>query len=153
MIIYHMSKPHQNKPFPLSLLEWTKLKARHVFCFWCLCNEFESDEDGWIEVSRKEFNDQMNRCIPIKTHNQTLILEMLNELGYIQLERYNLDKLNRKSTTAYRIRVAPDAWEPRVVVNTTYLRNNEQSAERRAFYKARYARQKAAKEAEKANCS
>jgi hypothetical protein len=149
IVIYHMSKPHANKPFPHSLLEWSKLKVRHILCFWCLCNEFESDEEGWITISRKEFNTKINNCIPIPTHNPTLILETLQELGYVYLERFHNNKLNRCSTTDYRIKVAPDSWEPREVVNITYLRGNENSESRRAFYKARYAKQKAEKLAAK----
>jgi len=149
MVIYRMSKPHANKPFPLSLLEWSKLKVRHVFCFWCLCNEFESDEEGWITISRKEFNIRINNCIPITTHNPTLILETLQELGYVHLERFHNNKQNRFSTSDYRIKVAPDSWEPRNVVNVSYLRNNENSEARRAFYKERYAKQKAEKIAAK----
>ena len=140
-----MFKPHANKPFPLSLLEWNKIKARHVFCFWALCNNFECDADGWIVISRKQFNKTINEVLPVETHNPTLILEMLQELGYVYLERAFNDKLNRNSTTDYRIKVAPDAWEPREVVNVTYLRNNEYSEERRAFYRERYLKQKAAK--------
>lgn len=144
-----MCKPHANKPFPLSLLEWTKLKSRHIFCFWSLCNDFECDEDGWIVISRKEFNTRINQALPLPTHNPTLILETLQELDYVYLERFHNDKQNRGATSDYRIKVAPDAWEPREVVNITYLRNNEHSEARRAFYKERYAKQKAAKLAAK----
>jgi len=63
----------------------------------------------------------------------------------VYLERYHNDKQNRGSTSDYRIKVAPDAWEPREVVNVTYLRNNEYTEERRAFYRERYLKQKAAK--------
>lgn len=139
-----MSKPHANKPFPLSLLEWTKLKARHIFCFWCLCNEFESDADGWIDISRIEFNRRIDGCLPMKTHNPTIILETLQELEYIQLERIKLDSQNRFSTTRYRIKVRPDSWEPRVVINKTYLQNNDKAKDRREFYRNRYAERKAA---------
>jgi len=139
-----MSKPHANKPFPLSLLEWTKLKARHIFCFWCLCNDFEADEDGWIDISRIEFNRRIDGCLPMKTHNPTIILETLQELEYIQLERIKLDSQNRFSTTRYRIKVRPDSWEPRVVINKTYLQNNDKAKDRRDFYRNRYAERKAA---------
>jgi hypothetical protein len=114
-----------------------------------LCNDFECDEDGWIVISRKEFNTRINQALPVPTHNPTLILETLQELDYVYLERFHNDKQNRGATSDYRIKVAPDAWEPREVVNITYLRNNEYSEERRAFYKERYAKQKAAKLAAK----
>lgn len=138
-----MARPYENKPFPASMYEWTKIRVRHFFCFWCLCNEFDANTEGWIEIKRLEFNKKINSCLPIQTHNPTLILETLQELEYIELQRFHRDPYNRNTTTDFRIRIRPDSWDPRVVVNKTYLQNNEKAADRRAFYRNRYAERKA----------
>lgn len=140
-----MNKPHKNKPFPLSIFEWKRLKTRHIFCFWSLCNDFECDESGWIRITRKQFNKVIPGFIPVAIHNPTLMLEMLSELGYIEFVREHVEVGWRSSTTdAYAIRVCPTAWDPIEVVNPVYKQTIDQIEDKKAFYRDRYARKKAA---------
>ena len=145
-----MSRPYKNRPFPITLFEWDKTRARHFFCFWFLCNEFDSDEEGWIRVSRKEFNKIANLHIPVPVHNPTLILESLQEMDYIEFIRSKRETGWRDCTTDYyAIRISPNAWDVNHhVMNKRYLQNPDKVEDLKAFYKARYAKQKAKRLAE-----
>jgi hypothetical protein len=135
-----MSKPYQNKPFPAAFYEKISMKARHFLCFWCLCNEFEVDLEGWISCTKQDFFRVISGCMPTKTHNPTSILETMCELGIIEFERYNLDKDNRFSTTSYRIRVSEGIWTGSL--KSTTSPNVQREKNRKDYYRNRYLERK-----------
>lgn len=135
-------KPHSKKPFPGELVVMNKCKPRHLFAFWVLCNNFDSDEDGWIHVTRREWNRVASLNIPVEVHNPTLILESLHTWGFIHFESERRDPLHRNGASHYRIRIADTAWDIRPEVETEPL-PEELLARKRQFYRDRYERRKA----------
>jgi hypothetical protein len=134
-----MTNPHAKKPFPLAIFENSRLKPRHVFTFWTLCNHVETDSEGWISLNRQEFNHLIKENVPIATSNSVLILELLASSGFIELQRYKQDPYNRNTTTKILVRVLPTVWEGVVVRKT-----ESQTPEMRSYYKERYLLKRAA---------
>ena len=137
-----MSRPYKNKPFPGELLWHRGVRPRHVFAFWILCNNFDQDEAGWIWTTRKEWTRVAGALIPVPIHNPTLILESLNEWGFIEFDPQKLDPEHRMGASHYRIRVCESAWdvkpEPEPVAKP-----DDWLAIQRKFYRDRYAQRKA----------
>jgi len=143
-----MSRPYANRPFPLSLYEQPKAAARHFLCFWCLCNEFDPDADGWIATDRHEFLTRLAKCMPIEARNPTLILETLHHMGYVELERLHLDASNIATTSHYRVRVRPDAWDDTDSSRAVgAVKRNVK--DRKLYYRNRYLERKLKAEAER----
>jgi len=143
-----MSRPYANRPFPLSFYEQPKAAARHFLCFWCLCNEFDPDPDGWIATDRHEFLKRLVKCMPIQAHNPTLILETLHHMGYVELERLHLDTSNLATTSHYRVRVRPDAWDDTDSARAVgAVKRNVK--DRKDYYRNRYLERKLKAEKEK----
>jgi len=143
-----MAKPHAKKPFPAAFYRLVPMKARHYLCFWCLCNEFETDDDGWINCTKQDFFQAIAACMPTKTHNPTSILETMHELGLIEFQRFNLDKDNRFSTTAYRIRVPETTWNEIPVTPPPPIIEHG-IRDRKTYYRNRYQERKNKMEMEK----
>jgi hypothetical protein len=132
-------KPHANKPFPLAIFENSRIKPRHVFTFWALCNDIDSDSEGWISIDRKGFSQFIKKHVPVSTSNPIIMLELMHDLGFIELERFKTDPQNRNTTTKMLIRVNPGAW---ALVHTR--KTESQTEAMRAFYKERYKLQRQA---------
>jgi len=88
--------------------------------------------------------------MPTKTHNPTLVLETLHELGFIEFQRFNLDKEHRFSTTTYRIRVMEETWLDQPVVENPTPVVSVGVRDRKTYYRNRYQERKNKMEMEKA---
>jgi hypothetical protein len=128
-----MFKPHANKPFPLALFENSRIKPSHIFTWWALCNSLESDRTGWITISRPDLQDLINREVPGRNTNPVILLEVLQDLGFIELKRFRKDPYARNTTTEMQIRICTGAWKL-----TLTRKTQSQTPERRAYYKERY---------------
>lgn len=124
---------HQGKPFPASFYD-RPYKHKHYYLWWCVCNELDADEDGWIHISREEMERVFQRTQQMKPNQLTSIFKTLVNGGYLEFE--SVAGKRWYSTETYAIRISSDAWEPKQIVKKVYPQRDTR-AERRARYERR----------------
>jgi hypothetical protein len=108
---------HAGKPFPLSMYEFYDLKCRHFLIFWELCNnpDFINDDEGWVWVNVKQFETRILEAGYCPYKNGPAIvagLKVLERRGYLIWETI---RKTGTVTRELRVKIAEDAWEPKVV--------------------------------------
>jgi hypothetical protein len=119
-----MSKPHANKPFPLSMYENAKIKPRHIFVFDLLCRHFDAEDDNWIFTNSLDIIRLFHKINGFKIETVTPILNMLKQYGYIELIHnigYRSVDERRMGKTDYEIKISDSAWEPKERVRAASL--------------------------------
>jgi len=137
-----MSKPHANKPFPLSMFDNYKFKPRHFLLFDLFCRHLDCEEDGWIFTNSKELSHLFREVNGFKIEAVTPMLTVLQEYDYIELihnQGYRSAQERKQGKTDYEIRVSDRAFDEREPVR------NPISNETRTLYRNRSAERKALK--------
>jgi len=134
-----MSKPHANKPFPVSMYENYKFKPRHFLMFDLFCRHIDCEEDGWIFTNSREIIRLFREVNGFKIEAVTPVLSVLHEYDYIELihnQGYRSAQERKLGKTDYEIRISDNAFTDRDVVRHPI------STELRNFYRNRGAERK-----------
>ena len=105
--------------------------------WWCICNELDAAEDGWIRIARRDLERTFVRTQKMPHAQITAIMQTIARDGYLEI--HALKGQREFSTEAYEIRVCESAWEPQVVTKKVYPQSTTRK-ERRNYYREKQAR-------------